>query len=161
MNNLNPRQLKFVERYLATGNASKAYIDAGYRSRGATARAAAARLLTKASVRAALDGANLKAAERLEISADWVTANMKKLATFRGKGWSHMASVRATELLGRRFGLFEKQLPEQSATNGEPNAHDYSLTKRIDELTDVFIAAARRQEGNPAQPEGSPDPQRA
>lgn len=47
---LNERQLKFVERYVATGNATQSYIDAGYACNADSAQAAAARLLADVRV---------------------------------------------------------------------------------------------------------------
>jgi hypothetical protein len=82
-------------------------------------------------------------------------SNMKKLARFRGKGRSHMAAVRATEMLGRMFNLFpEKQQHEHTGKDGEPIEHDHLVTTRIDHLTDAFLAAARREEASTVPGDG-------
>ena len=47
-------QRHFVGALDSSGNATEAYIKAGYKARGAAARANASRMLTKANVRAAL-----------------------------------------------------------------------------------------------------------
>ena len=61
---LNPKQLKFVERYLLTGNATQSYIDAGYAARGHAAEACAERMLRNAEVKKAITAASVKGAER-------------------------------------------------------------------------------------------------
>lgn len=156
---LNPKQQKFVERWLLTGNAAQSYIDAGYKSRGNSAEAAAARLLRNVKVEKAIKDASAKGAERAAVTASWVMKNMKREATFRGRGASHMARVRATELLGRAFGLFsDKQQHEHSGPNGEPIPHEHSVTARIDELADAFERAARREETSPLPGDGSGKP---
>jgi phage terminase small subunit len=152
---LNPKQQKFVERYLATGNATQSYIDAGYKARGNAAETGAARMLRNAQVKKALEAASAKGAERAAVTAAWVMKNMKREATYRGRGASHMARVRATELLGRPFNLFpEKQQHEHTGKDGEPIEHDHRVTTRIDQLTDTFLAAARREEGGAVPGDG-------
>ncbi|AMV26080.1 Terminase small subunit [Gemmata sp. SH-PL17] len=47
---LNPKQLKFVELYLAGRTAIEAYALAGYKGRGESARAAAGQLLANVTV---------------------------------------------------------------------------------------------------------------
>lgn len=54
---LNPKQLKFVERYLATGNATQSYIDAGYKSKGKNAGNIASIMLENVGIKAAIDAA--------------------------------------------------------------------------------------------------------
>jgi hypothetical protein len=112
---LNPRQMKFVERYLATGNATQSYIDA-YKCTRAAAEASATRLLAHAGVRAALAEARAKAAKSQELTAEYVLDRMMAEAVDRGPGSSQSARVRALELLGRNFDLF-------------PNAHQHSGPK--------------------------------
>lgn len=92
---LNEKQLKFVELYLATGDATQSYIDAGYGSRGRSASNAANRLLSHVGVKRLLQQANNKAIEtacetkfqtttqtlnRIELTAELVLDEMRKLA---------------------------------------------------------------------------------
>jgi phage terminase small subunit len=154
---LNPRQRKFVEHFLANGNASRAYAVAGYRSRGAAARASAAKLLTNANIRAAIDEANRKAATQAEVNAAWVIQRLKEEALREGEGASHPARIRAVELLGKLLGMFtDKQ--ELSGPGGKPIEHDHRLTSRIDELTNAFVAAARREEAGAVPGDGDRKP---
>src|SRR3990172_9468986 len=88
---LNPRQLKFVELYLLTGNAKQSYIDAGYKQRGDAATAGARQLLENTTVQAAINGARSRskahaehnvevftsAADRAGVTAEWVFRRLK------------------------------------------------------------------------------------
>ncbi|QJX01246.1 terminase small subunit [Frigoriglobus tundricola] len=116
---LNPKQLKFVDRYLATGNATQSYIDAGYAGRGRAAENAASRLLGSVGVKAAIDGARAKALKTHEVTAEWVVTGLKKEAEREGEGASHAARVQAYKLLGTTVGLFdEKHVHEHSGPGG-------------------------------------------
>jgi phage terminase small subunit len=66
---LNPRQLKFAERYLATGNSTQSYIAAGYISRGHAAEVGAQQLLRNTEVQKALAAATAEGADRAAVSA--------------------------------------------------------------------------------------------
>jgi phage terminase small subunit len=113
---LNPRQLKFVERYLATGNATQSYIDAyGKKDRDA-AKACASKLLTNANVRAVVDAHTDKAVETAELTAEWWVKGLKREATFEGEGAQHSARIKAYELLGKR--LFPDAPPPPAPPEG-------------------------------------------
>lgn len=77
---LNPRQLKFVERYLATGNATQSYIDAGYTKNRDSAERRASLLLRNVEISAAIDAARTKAVQKAELTAESVLAEMRRLA---------------------------------------------------------------------------------
>ena len=102
---LNPRQQRFVELYLSGLPASQAYRQAGYTATGNAAEVNAARLLRNAQVAAEIG----RAAERQELTVDWVLGRLKAEAVDRGEGSSHSARVRAIELLGKRLRLFPDQ----------------------------------------------------
>lgn len=117
---LNPRQQRFVELYLSGLPASQAYRQAGYSVRTArSAESAAERLLRNVEVQAAVD----RAAERQELTVDWVLGRLKAEAVDRGEGGSHSARVRALELLGKRLRLF----PDQHELSG-PGGGDIPIT---------------------------------
>ena len=116
---LNPLQLKFVERYLATGNATQSYVAAGYKARGHAAEANAERLLRHAEVVKIIEDARRKAAESRNLTAEYVLDRMKFEAEREGEGSSHAARVKALELLGRPFGLFPAKI-EHSGPMGGP-----------------------------------------
>lgn len=72
MKNLAGKQARFVEEYLIDLNASAAYRRAGYRARGNSAEASAAKLLRHPKVSVAIAAAQEARSERTEITADMV-----------------------------------------------------------------------------------------
>lgn len=69
---LTPKQLRFVEEYLADLNATRAYLRAGYRCGEEVARRSAARLLTNVDIAAAIAAAKADRSARTKVDADWV-----------------------------------------------------------------------------------------
>lgn len=67
---LTPRQQRFVDEYLLDLNGTQAAIRAGYSAK--TANEQAARLLTYASVSAAILEAKRARSERTKVNADWL-----------------------------------------------------------------------------------------
>jgi hypothetical protein len=105
---LNPRQLRFIELYLATGNATKAYIDAGYKGRGRSAENAASVLLGNVGVKDAIEKARKKATATHGITAEWYAERVKIEATREGEGASHGARVSALRLAGEMLQATDK-----------------------------------------------------
>jgi len=66
MNNLSPKQEKFCQEYINTGNATQSYINAGYSKTGADA--GASRLLGNVSIKDRLE--ELKAEAQKEFKVD-------------------------------------------------------------------------------------------
>jgi len=66
MNNLSPKQEKFCQEYINTGNATQSYINAGYSKTGADA--GASRLLGNVSIKNRLE--ELKAEAQKEFKVD-------------------------------------------------------------------------------------------
>lgn len=75
---LTAKQALFVAEYLIDLNATQAAIRAGYSAR--TARQAGAECLSKPVVAEAIQDAQAKRAEKLEITASWVLEELAKLA---------------------------------------------------------------------------------
>ncbi|MBD8026437.1 terminase small subunit [Ureibacillus sp. Re31] len=119
---LTPKQQAFVDFYIETGNATEAYIKAGYNKKGA--RANAARLIANDSVKSCID-------ERMEQLQSKRVANQQEIlelltsiargeataATLRGVGMGEqeieedmpptMAErIKAAELLGKRYRMW-------------------------------------------------------
>ena len=115
---LNPRQQRFVELYLSGLTAEAAYQQAGYTCSDDARRRAASRLLTKVDVKAVIDAANARAAERHEVTADWVIGCLKEEARLKGEGSSHSARVRALELLGKKLRLFADKVELAGPADG-------------------------------------------
>jgi len=86
-----PKQEAFVREYLIDLNATAAYKRAGYRARGHSAEVNAERLLRHAEVKAEIQAAKERRAERVEAKADdvlreWLaigTADPRELIEFR------------------------------------------------------------------------------
>ena len=75
---LKPRQLKFIDEFLETGNGTQSAIKAGYGKSGADVQAV--RLLANARVKAIIEQRQAKAAARVDVDlAEWLK-NVKELA---------------------------------------------------------------------------------
>ena len=72
----------FVNNLLSGMHQDEAYVEAGYRARGAAARVNASRLLTKANVRAALDEGRKRASDKAEVTAERILREEMRLAFF-------------------------------------------------------------------------------
>src|SRR5947208_1767536 len=78
---LTPKRQRFVDEYLIDLNATAAYKRAGYAARSDnTAAAAAAKLLRNHKVAAAVQAAQAGRANRMQITADRVLAEVASLA---------------------------------------------------------------------------------
>ena len=55
MKRLKPRQRRFVDNYVKTGNASESYLKSGYTQNPASARADSSKLLTNSNIQTAVD----------------------------------------------------------------------------------------------------------
>lgn len=139
-NGLNDRQQKFVDAYLVSGNATDAYLKAGYDPKNANAIAAsAARLLRNAKVQAALEKARTARSERTKITADWVLERLKIESEREGEKASHSARVSALKAIGEHLGMFsdadllsrvvalEKQDDERDAAEADREPGEASL----------------------------------
>lgn len=73
---LTEKQRQFVEGYLAHGNALKAYEDAGYKCRGASARVEASRTLTKPYIQEALAARRAQLASANDVTPERVIAEL-------------------------------------------------------------------------------------
>jgi len=77
---LTPKQAAFVREYLIDLNATQAAIRAGFSEK--TAGRQAVELLNKTHVKAAVDAASAKRAEKLEISAERVLTEISRMAFY-------------------------------------------------------------------------------
>ena len=127
-NKLTPKQEMFVKEYLVDLNATQAAIRAGYSKK--TADRIGPELLGKTCVARAIEEANQKRAEKLELSAEWVLENLKNVAVrcqqaepvmvfdYRTKEmvetgeyqFDSKGANRALELIGKHLGIFENRL---------------------------------------------------
>lgn len=146
---LKPKQMVFVQHYLATGNSTEAYVKA-YGCTKQAARASGARLLTVAAVRMAIDEAVNSSAMGATVNAAWVIDRMRLEALYSGRDSSHAARVKALELLGRMFNLFPSRY-EHSGPGGGPIK--LNLTKlddaEIDKIDELLSKAIESPETPP------------
>ena len=103
-NGLTPKQARFCREYLIDLNATQASIRAGYSEK--TAKQQGSRLLTNADVQTRISELQDAMAERLDITADQVMADLEKLCWDAVKAGQHGPAVRAKQLQGQRLGLF-------------------------------------------------------
>lgn len=148
---LNPRQARFVAEYVKTGNATQAYLDAGYQCSRSTAEKVASRLLRHAGVAAAVARARETAAKAAECNAEWVLRKLREVAercmtaepvldregnptgeyTFNAAG-----ANRALELIGKQQGMFVDRV----RISEEAELDDDELNARI-----AALAQSRRE----------------
>lgn len=147
---LSPKQAAFVREYLIDLNATQAAIRAGYSKK--TAQEQGSRLLSNAIVRAEIDRLQEERQERVQISADYVVANLgeivercmqrapvmvragRKMVQLIDQEGRHVwefnanGANKALELLGRHLGMFKDKVEISGAS----------------ELADAIEAARRR-----------------
>ena len=144
MPKLTDKQTAFVREYLVDLNATQAAIRAGYSER--TASRIGPQLLGKTCVREAIEKAQAKRARRVEVTQDYVLANlvevvertMQRAPVLDRKGeqvtdeegravWTFDAkgANRALELLGKHLGIFADRVrAEVSGPDGGPVASE-------------------------------------
>jgi phage terminase small subunit len=101
---LNPRQLAFVEHYLADPNATKAARKAGYTGSDETLATTGARMLRNAKVAELLAGRQAKASDERMTRAQKIQAFWE--ATMEDPKTDPQHRLKASELLGKVEGLF-------------------------------------------------------
>lgn len=144
MPKLTDKQAAFVREYLVDLNATQAAIRAGYSER--TASRIGPQLLGKTCVREAIEKAQAKRAQRVEVTQDYVLSNlvevvertMQRAPVLDRKGeqvtdeegravWTFDAkgANKALELLGKHLGIFtDKVKAEVSGPDGGPVASE-------------------------------------
>lgn len=115
---MTPKQARFVEEYLVDLNATQAATRAGYSAR--TANEQGARLLAKASVQEAIQVARVALSARTEITQESIMADIEAIkrdamqVVYDDDGnkamLDHKAALRACELQGKRYGMFDDRL---------------------------------------------------
>lgn len=156
---LNAKQALFVREYLVDLNATQAAIRAKYSPK--TANEQGARLLAKASVRAAVDAGMQKRAEKLEIKAEDVLRELNTiamadpdaaetpaaedeldpgpfggaLARRRGASLRYEHKLKALELLGKHLKLFT-----------EKHEHNHRFEDMTDEQLEARYQELRAKE---------------
>jgi len=113
MNKLSPKQEKFVQEYLKTGNATQSYISAGYSPNGADV--SASRLLGNASIQQRLEELKKIGEEKFKIDKEFLAEKYLKLYELHEEGQGAVAKG-SLDSLARMFGLDTKKI--DVTTNG-------------------------------------------
>lgn len=130
---LTERQSRFVQHFLASGNATQAAIQAGYAESGASVEGA--RLLANAKIRAAVEDGRKQLSERLLIDREWVLRGLvenfsraMQHSPVRDKDGNETGEYRyegsvankAAELIGKLVGAFPSDKLEVTGKDGGP-----------------------------------------
>jgi phage terminase small subunit len=117
MSKLTPKQARFVEEYLIDLNATQAARRAGYSAR--TANEQGCRLLANVSVADAIAAAQNRRAQRTEVSADRVVAELAKI------GFANMGDYLRANEGGDPYLDFSALTRDQTAVLQEVTVEDY------------------------------------
>lgn len=115
---LNPRQKRFAELYVATGNGAQSYKDAGYEVEGSTAEVNASRLLSNAKVIDYIKEITRKPTEKRIASAEDIKNFLTE--TMMGEDIDLKHRLKAAELIARASGLFIERRQVETVSNAMP-----------------------------------------
>lgn len=109
---LTTKQRRFIQEYIVDYNATQAAIRAGYSEN--TAGGIGAENLKKPQIQAAIHEELEKQSKRTNVTADRIVQELAAMAFERGADWTESKmknnnKLRALELLGRHFGIFDGQ----------------------------------------------------
>src|ERR1700761_8377596 len=99
---LTPKQQRFVEEYLIDCNGTQAAIRCGYSRLTATEQAS--RLLANVKVRAAVEIAQAKTSEALDITKEYVLTRIQTVGENAIQAGEGSVANRSFELLGKHLG---------------------------------------------------------
>lgn len=114
---MTPKQQLFVREYLVDLNATQAAIRAGYSAK--TAEQQGPRLLGNVEVAAAIQAGMDKRAAKVELTAEEVLADIKRIAKKAEDSADWGAALKGRELLGKHLRLFTEKV-EHTGANGGP-----------------------------------------
>ena len=98
-----PRQQRFAEEYVLTGNGAQSATFAGYAP--GSAHVEASRLLRNAKVAVAIDAERKRMREKADLRAEDVIRGLRRIA--EDETAPHAARVSAWKALGNHLGLFQ------------------------------------------------------
>lgn len=105
---LTPKQARFVTEYLIDLNATQAAVRAGYSVK--TAKAIGQENLTKPDIKAVLEAAMSKRAEKTERGALEVLKDIQAVTSAAWKSDDLKTALKGLELEGRHLGMFTDKL---------------------------------------------------
>lgn len=104
----NPRRERFCQEYVVDGNATQAYIRAGYSEKGAAQSAAA--LLRNPKISSRIAELKAKVLERLEITQESVLREIEDTRANAAACEQHATALKASELKGKHIGMWPNKL---------------------------------------------------
>ena len=113
MNKLSPKQEKFVQEYLKTGNATQSYLNAGYNTK--SPEVGASQILRNNNVQERLDELKKVGQEKFKIDKEFLAEKYLKLYELHEEGQGAVAKG-SLDSLARMFGLDTKKI--DVTTNG-------------------------------------------
>ena len=127
---IKPQHQRFADAYLAHGNATQAYKDAGYKGKGDVAVTGASEILRNPHVANYIANIQHEASELAALSHSWVLLRLKEnvhrsmqaIPVLDRKGvptgeWQYEGAVanRSLELIGKHLGMFTDVKADDSA----------------------------------------------
>lgn len=135
---LTQKQRRFIDEYIISGNATQAYLKAGYKVSESVARRNASRLLTNADIKAELArrNAEIKSAKTADMTEvmEYLTSVMRgeqteSVATAKGVFENVEVSakdrIKAAELIGKRNGAWTDKKELSGDINIDIGVGDY------------------------------------
>ena len=124
---LTPKQQRFVDEYLVDLNATQAAIRAGYSVR--TADRIGPELLGKTCVASAIQDAQQKRSERVQITQDSVLEGIIRCTSASEKAEDYKTALKGYELQGKHLGLFTDKIKQEvTGADGGPVQHEIRMT---------------------------------
>ncbi len=117
MNQLTPKQQRFVQEYLVDLNATQSAVRAGYSPK--TAEQQGSRLLGNAKVAAAVAAGRKRLAAKLDLTAEKVLADIERIANKAERAKRYGDALKGKELLGKHLKLFTEK-HEHGGVGGGP-----------------------------------------
>jgi phage terminase small subunit len=130
---LTAKQVRWVEHYLATGNASASAVEAGYSANGASV--AGARMLRNASVQNALQARQAADATRLSLQREDVLNGLQEVVNQAREQRNPMALVRAWAEIAKMLGLYAVETKRV-----EVNSTVTGTMERLELMSDAELA---------------------
>lgn len=117
---MNPKHEKFIDRFIATGNASQAYVEAGYSPKGADA--GSSRLLSVVSITQEVEARRIAIRERTVLNVNTLIDHLETIRNRCMQGepvldnegqptgewkFDSKGALRAIEMIGKHLGMWE------------------------------------------------------
>lgn len=139
----NPRHERFAREYVIDGNATQAYIRAGYSATGAAGNAA--RLIANDSVRTRIAELQGKAAQKLELTQEKILRDIEEIAEEARSEGQFAAALKGKELLGKHTGMWPQKSEVTVRRIGDLN------DAQLEQLDRLLEMAAAGDSGDPGR----------